>query len=398
MKTFFSAKLMAFRRSLTLVVLTVVYQAAAAVPTILSFTASDSSVTPGTEVSLSWEVRDFDQILLGDVDVTGLTSVPVAPLVTTSYTLTARNQDGGASARVRVEVVDAPGLIGAAGRYVEVVKNDPNNTQLHLSEIEVFEFGATPDQSLLSGLSSNNLVRSGTPSVQAPPTTTELDHGIPERVFNGGLERGTGIWTTRNGLGEKARYMLDLGASQSIGTVRLFGRADTCCLDRLENVTVNVYADGGDDTPGKLISSATFPGTAPTGNAGHIELDLSILDPGIREFATGQVRIAPGDPVTLEWEVNKTTTRVMIDQGVGDVTARTGPATRPGGTSVASLLVLVTDQPQIFSFNAEASLVSPGAEVRLSWAVGNVTSVALNGQDVTVVDGITVTPESTTAY
>lgn len=406
-------------RVLVCAVLVLGSTALAAKPSISSFTASDHSVSTGVDVTLSWEVLGATQVLLDDVDVSELTSLRVAPLVTTTYTLTAKSEQGEAMATLAIEVTDAPGLVGAVGRYVEVVKNDPNNTQLHLSEIEVFAFGITPNGSLASGLSTNGLLLNGSHSVQDGPTTDLLEHGVAQSVFNGALEQGEDTWTTQRGLPDQPRFVLDLGAPQAVGRVRLFGRADSCCLNRLQNVTVNVYADSGEGMLGELVSSAKYSGTAPPGHEGHIEVDLSILDPGIREFSAEHSVIGPGAPVTLNWAVTSTSTRIIIDQGVGDVTPISGPdgtgsitldpgphantvytltVTHPGSTSVSSFLVEVTNQPQIRSFTADASPVIPGAGVQLSWEVSNATSLSLNGQNVTGLNGITINPESTTGY
>ncbi len=388
-------------------------------PHINFFTGQHPSVAPGTTLDLTWDVDHADQLLLDGVEVTGLTTTIVAPLVSTTYTLTANNAFGSSNAQVTVEVVNVPNFVGSSGRFVEVVKNDLSNTLLHLSEIEVYQFGVTPNNAHADGTSGNDLVQAGNPSTQAPPTTTSLAHGSAASVFDGDLESGAAVWTTNNGLGTKARYMLDLGATQSIGVVRLFGREDTCCLERLQNVTVNVYADDGAGNPGTLINSATFPGTAPAGSAGHLELDLALLDPGIRNFIVDKSFIPVGESITLTWVVNTTTTSVSIDQGVGDVTGLTNPdgtgsivinpgptvskvytltADRPSGTSVSSVSVEVTDQPLIYSFTGDASLIAPGTSVVLTWSVTNIISLELNGSNVTGTTGTTITPNLTTTY
>ena len=116
-----------------------------------------------------------------------------------------------------------------------------------------------------------------------------------------------------------------------------------------------------------------FPGVAPSADLGPAEVDLAISDPGIRSFSVDKPFIPEGDPITLHWEVNPNATSIIIDNGVGDVTSLTdaagvgsitlnpGPsadvtyrmiAFRPAGNSAASLLVTVTDQPIIFSLEA----------------------------------------------
>ncbi|MFT5106386.1 MAG: hypothetical protein ACI9UA_002009, partial [Pseudoalteromonas tetraodonis] len=377
------------------------------------------SVGPGIDVTLSWNVSNFDTLKLNGVELDpGLTSTVVTPLATTTYTLEATNSSGTASANLTITVVNVPDLLPANGRFVEVVKNSTSNTMLHLSEIEVFEFGVNANEADADGTSSNGLVQNGTPSTETPPTTTSLAHGLSGSVFDGDIESGADVWTTDSGLGVEPRYMIDLGVTAAINLVRVFGRGDTCCLDRLENFTVNIYADDG-GSPGELISSETFGGTAPAGNTGNVELSLGIPDPGVRSFTVDRSFIPQGDPIVLSWEVSSSSTSVTIDNGIGDVTAMTdgsgigsfvvnpGPAAnttynllavRPNGNSSAQVAVEVTNQPLIYSFSGSAGIVAPGTSVSLSWSVTNTTTLELNGTDVTGLTGTTVMPTVTTTY
>ena len=388
-----------------------------ALPRIELFSANQLSVPSGTSVSLEWVVTDAESLSLDGVDVTGMTTLAVSPLISTTYTLTAINAEGSVEAGLEVNVLNAPRVIGAEARFVEVVKNDPGNTHLHLSEMEVFRIGISPDEADEDGTSSNDLVQAGTPSVVSARTTTLLDHGDPTGVFDGDLERSNAVWSTSHVAGTLARYMLDLGRTESIGLVRLFGREDACCLERLENVTVNLYSDN-EGSPGGIVSTATFPETAPAGEAGHIELDLSLPDPGISGFTVDRSFIPPDAPVTLSWSVNSSITTVTIDQGVGEVTNRTvngegsitletGPGVStvytltvewPNGTSEASLAVEVSTLPLIYDFTADQSLVAPGTSVSLSWDVVNATTLTLDGMDVTGRQGVDFSPGETATY
>ena len=395
-----------------------------ALPRIDLFVPSERSVESGTSVSLQWIVAGAESLSLDGVDVTGMDTIAVSPLISTAYTLTATNAEGSVEADLEINVFNAPRVIGAEARFVEVIKNNlftqvagVENTRLHLSEIEVFRIGVTPDEADPDGTSSNDLVQNGTPAVVASHTTTLLDHGDANNVFDGDLERSSAVWSTRHVAGTTARYMLDLGATQPIGFVRLFGREDACCLDRLENVTVNLYADDS-GSPGASVNSATFAGTAPAGEAGFAELDLSLPDPSISSFTSDQSSTPPGGPVTLSWTVNSEVTSVRIDQGVGGVTAQTvngegnitldpGPdsttvytltAEWPGGTNQASLAVEVSSLPLIHDFTADQNLIVTGTSVSLSWNVVNATTLTLDGMDVTGRQGVDFSPGETATY
>ena len=88
-------------------------------------------------MSLEWLVTGADTLSLDGVDVSSITTLAVSPLISTTYTLTASNADGEATSSLDVTVLNAPRVVGAQARFVEVIKNDPDNTRMHLSEIEV---------------------------------------------------------------------------------------------------------------------------------------------------------------------------------------------------------------------------------------------------------------------
>src|SRR5579884_4258670 len=75
-------------------------------PSILSFTASPAAVAAGQKATLSWSVNGATDIAIdnGVGDVTGAASAAVQPGQTTTYTLTASNSAGSATAQVTVTV------------------------------------------------------------------------------------------------------------------------------------------------------------------------------------------------------------------------------------------------------------------------------------------------------
>jgi len=86
-------------------------------PKIVSFGASPASSVAGGNVTLSWSVTGSGSISLsidhGVGDVSGRTSVTVAPSTTTSYSLSASNAGGTTSRKVTVTVTPAPPTITA---------------------------------------------------------------------------------------------------------------------------------------------------------------------------------------------------------------------------------------------------------------------------------------------
>lgn len=79
-------------------------------PIIGSLTASDTTVTSGTGVTLNWTVEGATSLVLqpGNIDVTGQTSRVVSPTADTTYTLFATNPSGTSQQAIAIDVGTAP--------------------------------------------------------------------------------------------------------------------------------------------------------------------------------------------------------------------------------------------------------------------------------------------------
>jgi hypothetical protein len=74
-------------------------------PTISSFTASATTISAGTPVTLSWQVSGADYVIVSpDVGATRGTSASVSPTATTTYTLYATNAYGQTTSSVQITV------------------------------------------------------------------------------------------------------------------------------------------------------------------------------------------------------------------------------------------------------------------------------------------------------
>lgn len=74
-------------------------------PTITSFTASSTSISSGTTVTLSWQVSGASYVIVSPaVGATRGTSVPVSPTASTTYTLYATNSFGQTTTSVSITV------------------------------------------------------------------------------------------------------------------------------------------------------------------------------------------------------------------------------------------------------------------------------------------------------
>lgn len=91
-------------------------------PLILSYTADRVLVDPGQAVTLAWSVDTADTVTISGIGAVGLSGTRVvAPLVTTSYTLTATNASGSTTGVVTIQVRD-----GALGFAAPVVTGPAN--------------------------------------------------------------------------------------------------------------------------------------------------------------------------------------------------------------------------------------------------------------------------------
>ncbi len=90
-------------------------------PTIASFVASPAAITAGETSTLSWTVSD-GQLALNGMQVTG-TSLVVSPTLTTTYTLTASNGAGQASAETTITV--APAVSSVPSNPIAFTKDVP---------------------------------------------------------------------------------------------------------------------------------------------------------------------------------------------------------------------------------------------------------------------------------
>lgn len=74
-------------------------------PTISSFTASSTSVSAGTPVTLSWQVSNADYVIISpSIGATRGTSAQVSPTTTTTYTLYAANAFNQTTAQIQITI------------------------------------------------------------------------------------------------------------------------------------------------------------------------------------------------------------------------------------------------------------------------------------------------------
>ncbi len=168
--------------------------------------------------------------------------------------------------------------VGGA-RYIRVLERAGTDSRFHISEIEAFAPGVTPNNAGPASANSNPNLSTNDISAagyNAATTTATLEHGNPVTVYDGDHETGAGVWSTAIGLSApNPRYTLDMGATVLIGTVRVYPRNEVCCEDRFANLRVELYADGGGGTIGALIDAVNGPDNAPGGTNAMLQVAVN---------------------------------------------------------------------------------------------------------------------------
>lgn len=137
--------------------------------------------------------------------------------------------------------------------------------------------------------------------------------------------------------------------------------------------------------------------------------------PQILRFEANPLSIGPGGQSTLSWTTNNATT-VTITPNVGSVTPNgsttvspsatttyTLTATNSVGSVTAPLTITVSGNavPQVVTFVANPSAISPGQQTKLCWQVTNASNIAITpgvGTNLNANDCATVSPSATTVY
>ncbi|NQT40380.1 MAG: PEP-CTERM sorting domain-containing protein [Planctomycetes bacterium] len=162
--------------------------------------------------------------------------------------------------------------VGVEGRFIRVTNDGTANRSLHIGEIEAFLAGTTPS----GGPDGGKDLALGSQGASFESQVGSGGHGGTAAVYDGALQTGGDTWT-RSGVG--AEYVLDLGQTRDLGTIRAWQRAGGCCQERLSDFTVSLLADNGSGAPGAEVHSESFAGNAPTSSFAAVEMPVT-LHPG----------------------------------------------------------------------------------------------------------------------
>mgnify|MGYP001827140895 CR=1 FL=1 len=374
-----------------------------ALPAIYEFSATPGMVRAGDSATLSWSTgRSVESLTLepGIGDVTRQTSIVVAPMQTTTYTLSAHNSVGTSASQAVVVVGDPPSIL----RFMAIpdfAHLDEEVTLLWRVENSVDSLTLEPGIGDVAGQTS----------VIVFPTETT-----------------TYTLTAANGAGAATEQIVVTiwppsitGFAASPDTISL-GESATLSWGLSSPVDSLILDPGFGDVAGQtsVIVSPTettvYTLTARS-SAGTSTAQTALIvegAPEITEFVAVPDSIALGGNTTLSWSIDNQVDSLTLEPGIGDVTGQSGVILSPtqtttytltahndAGAASAQVAVTVRQPPIINSFTAEPSMVMYGDELLLSWSISNtVDSLTLEPGvgDVTGQTEATVTPPGTTTY
>ena len=246
-------------------------------PMITSFTAGDTNLLFGAETTLNWSVSNFDTLSIdqGIGTITGATgTLSIIPYVTTTYTLTATNTYGSATASV---TVNQPTPIGV---------NAAGFTARRVSSTVAFPFtGIGYLQSAINLLAGTN---AGTPTTSTGLATVNFSDGAD------------GDFTTGNSAfpgGTGDNFAVEITATLVVNTPGEYTFVVNCddgCRLRIDGL--DVIVDDGTHSPG--------------GNSGRVSLTKSTATLQLVYYdATGSAEVELGwIRPNLQWTLLTTAT------------------------------------------------------------------------------------------
>ena len=280
-------------------------------PAIGEFTASPSAIGTGWSVTLSWKVTGADTVSIapGVGSVAGSGSLRVTPAVTTTYTLTARNDTGIRTRTVRVGVGPFRYF-----RFVPVTLRNGNTVQL--AEFQLLNNGVRLTGSTAANPGGDNPGPEGPEQANDNLTTTK--------------------WLDFN----QQPLVLDFGAATVADSYRIATANDDASRDpvswRVEGSHDGVDWRVLDSRTNYATPTARFTYIASLGLPFVGDLSGSPAAPVIDRFSASSASLGAGQSVTLSWSVNGAA-GATISPGIGSVAASGSLVVSPAATTTYSI-------------------------------------------------------------
>ncbi len=372
------------------------------VPIEINFQATPQTITAGQFINLTWTTSGATDVFIdngADMDqqpVSESGTLNLAPLVTTTYVLTAYNQF----------------LTGSSAYVTVVVSGDPPAPAIN--------FSADP-QGIFTGEEATL-----TWDVDYADTVN-IDNGIGEVDVNGTTVvsplANTTYTLTATGAGgtttqsvtvtviqpPTVTFTADLAEIQAGGTATLSWNVTGADAVSIDNGIGTVAASGTHPVTPSATTTYTLTATGAGGTTTQ-SVTVTVIQPPTVTFTADLAEIQAGGTATLSWNVTGADA-VSIDNGIGTVAASgthpvtpsatttyTLTATGAGGTTIQSLMVTVNVLPQVQIFSD--STINAGDNALLDWLCSNADTCTITPGigDVASSGSQWVSPEETTTY
>ena len=363
--------------------------------------ADPDTINAGGGSTLRWTASHATSLSInqgvGSVSSSG--SWWVSPTSTTTYEITAKDNDGGEVSDSATVTVCTPATVSLYASPNPI--NRGNSSMLNWSFLNATDVSISPDIGSVS--------ESGTRLVSPTSTTTYTITGTDDcgRVLE-------------NQFVVTVRLFPSLSFSASAKTVTL-GGSSTLRWSSSNATSVSIDQGIGSvatsGTHSVSPTSTTIYTITATGPGGSVSAQETVTvgdtkpPPSVR-LSSSPSAITSGSRSTLSWSSSNATS-VSIDQGIGLVstsgtysvsptstTTYTITATGAGGTDTDRETVTVNEPPPSVSLSASPSAITRGGRSALSWSSSNASSVSISPGigSVSTSGTHSVSPTSTTTY
>lgn len=375
-------------------------------PSILSFTASPTTIPIGSSSTLNWNVSGADSVTLSGSAVPASGGQVVYPSTTTSFALTASNAGGTSSATVTVNVVQAPVISWFSASPTTIYQGDGSTLSWAVSSATALSL----DQGLGSVI--------GTSTIGVSPSGTTAYTLTAVNSLNGvSVTRTASAIVTVNPRPTVPTIVSFTADAPSVGAGNgTYLRWNVTNAVGSVNVSVSSFGSVSAISSAWIVPGATTTYTLTATNSLDSSKSVSanvtvtvVQKPAIT-FGASTTSVNVGNSTTLTWSCTNGPTSVSIDNGVGAVGASGSTVVTPsitttytinasnlGGPASAQVTIYVTQLPVITGFVASPPGITKGRSSTLSWSTQGATSITLNGQAMTNTSAV-VAPSTTQTY
>ena len=361
-------------------------------PVVSSFDAGASTITPGQEATLHWDVAGASSVSIspgiGTVSSNG--SRKVSPETTATYTLIANNMSGSVRKSVTITVIAAPPSIDKfafnadsifTGQSAALSWSVTGATSVSINP-GIGTVSSTGTQSVSPSLTTTYTLTAsnsaGNPTALATLTVTESSAPIittfsASQAFISGGQSSALIWDI---IGPATIYI-----NQGVGAVPPKGSKE------VTPTATTTYTLTAENANSKVNRSVTVTVEATNAPGAAITKD----PPAITTFSASSNSITLGDNITLTWDISGARA-ISISPDVGAVPAKGWKMVIPTatnstyklsavntfGTETAEVTVTVNKSPDgtapvIKSFIATPTSIPAGGTSNLTWAIKGAT-------------------------